>query len=74
MSRTVSILSEGYITLPTGVGTSRRMLSVTYSVDGAMPRIVYLDPDKDTPDERKRVIAEDWQKAQGESPPTIELP
>jgi hypothetical protein len=74
MPRTVSILAVGSIQLPTGVGTSRRMVSVTYSVDGSMPRIVYIDPDKDTPEERRRLIAEDWEKAQAHTPETMEIP
>jgi hypothetical protein len=39
-----------------------------------MPRIVYIDPDKDTPEERRRLIAEDWEKAQAHTPETMEIP
>jgi len=73
MPQTVSILAVGVIQLPSGVGTSRLMRSITYSVDGAMPRIVYLDPENDTPEERRRVIAEDWKQFQNRPPQTLEL-
>jgi hypothetical protein len=74
MPQTVSIITVSEITLPGGLGSSRRMVSITYSVDGGPPRIVYVDPDKDTPDERRRVIAEDWKQAQQHVPETLELP
>jgi hypothetical protein len=74
MPQTVSILAVGSVQLPTGLGTSRRMVSITYSVDGSMPRIVYIDADKDTPEERRRVVAEDWAQAQSHTPETLEIP
>ncbi len=74
MPQTVSIMAVGTVQLPVAPGVTRAMHSITYSVDGSFPRIVYVDADKDTPEERRRAITEDWKKAQTESPPTLELP
>ena len=74
MPRTVNILAVGEVQLPAGPGMTRRMVSITYSVDGSFPRIAYVDAEKDTPEERKRAITEDWQKAQAQKPQTLELP
>ena len=71
MPRTVSILAVSRVQLPVAAGVSRSMTSITYSVDGSPPRIVYIDAEKDTPEERKRAIAEDWKNAQTEKPQTL---
>ena len=70
----VSILAVGVVQLPVGPGVTKRMVSLTYSADGAFPRIAYVEANKDTPEERRRVIAEDLKKAATEVPPTLELP
>jgi hypothetical protein len=70
----VEILAVGEVHLPVGVMATKRMRSITYSADGAMPRIVYVEPDKDTPEERRRLIAEDVKRAAAETRPTLELP
>ena len=69
----VSILAVGEVNLPVSPGVSRRFRSVTYSADGGFPRIVYIDPGKDTPEERRRVIAEDIKQAATETPQMFEL-
>ena len=74
MPLTVSILAVGVVSLPVAPGVMRHVRSVTYSIEGSMPRTVYIDLDKDTPEERKRAIAEDWKKAQTEKPQTLEIP
>ena len=70
----VSILAVGVVQLPVGPGVTKRMVSLTYSADGAFPRIAYLEADKDTPEERRRVIAEDLKKAKAEVPPELTIP
>jgi len=70
----VSILSVGEVQLPVAPGVTRLLRSITYSADGAFPRIVYVEPDKDTPAERRRLIAEDLKKAKEETPEGLTIP
>jgi hypothetical protein len=69
----VSILAVGRVQLPVALGVSKEMVSITYSAGGAFPRIAYVEAEKDTPEERRRVITEDLKKAAAEVPPTLEL-
>jgi hypothetical protein len=68
------ILKVGSVRLPTGLGGDRLMVSLTYSADGAFPRIAYVDAERDSPEERRRVIAEDLERARAEAPQSVELP
>ena len=74
MPETVSILSERRIPRPVAPGVTSDQLAITYAAVGLPPRIVYLDPEKDTPDERKRVIAADIIAARAAKPSTLDLP
>jgi hypothetical protein len=74
MPETVSILRQSVVRLPIGAGSSKEMISLTYTVGGAAPRIVYIDPDHDSEEERKRAIADDIRAAREQTPQTLELP
>ena len=74
MPETVSVLSESLVLLPVAPGITKPMKALTYAAFGIPFRIVYIDPAKDTPDERKRAIADDLRAARQAVPQTLELP
>lgn len=49
-------------------------VAITYSTDDIPPRTVFVDKDKDTPEERQRVIKEDLEAARATKPTSFELP
>ncbi len=73
MPETVHILAESRLTLPTGPGVLREMISLTYAAAGLAPRIVYIDPDHDSPEERKAKIAADLKQARAATPTQVDL-
>lgn len=73
MPETVSILRVQRVPRPSSPGRSRDELAITYAVAGLTPGIVYLDPANDTPEERRRLIAEDVQERRGAKPDTVEI-
>lgn len=74
MPETVSILSIRRIPRPVSPGRWKDQIAISYAAEGLFPRIVYLEPENDSEDERKRVIAEDLKAARNETRPTVELP
>lgn len=70
----VSILAEGKVELPVAPGVFKVFRSVTYVAEDTWPRVVYIDLEKDSLEERRRVIAEDMERAKTERPQTLELP
>ncbi len=74
MPQQVSILSVGTVPLTVAPGVFHYMRSITYATETMFPRTVYLEVDKDTPEERIRIIAEDIEKAKVERPETLEIP
>jgi hypothetical protein len=74
MPETVSILGERTTSLPVAPGVSKPFVAITYVATGLAPRIAYVEAEKDTVDERKRVIAEDIKAARSAPTRTIDLP
>lgn len=74
MPEKVTILSRSVIQTAAGPGIIKPMVSITYSAEHMMPRTVYLDLGKDTPEELRRAIAEDLKRARDPRPETLELP
>ena len=74
MPETVAILRETSIPLPVAPGVTRQMVAITYAAADVGPRIVYIEPGRDSPEERKRVIAADIKAARAETPNTLEIP
>lgn len=70
----VSILAETRIQLLVAPGVFKAVRSITYSADGGFPRVVNIELERDTPEERRRVIAEDIERAKTERPTSFELP
>jgi len=73
MPETVSILHESRVRLPVAPGASRTMIALTYAVADFPPRIVYVDPGHDSPEERKRLITEDLRAARARTPTTLDV-
>lgn len=74
MPETVSILSVRRIPRPVAPGVVKDQVAVTYAAAGLTPRIVYLEPENDTDEERKRLIAADIREARGQTTSTLDLP
>ena len=49
-------------------------VAITYSAEDVHPRTVFVDKDKDTPQERQRVIKEDLEAARAPGKEFLELP
>ncbi len=49
-------------------------IAITYSTPDVPPRTVFVDKEKDTPQERQRVIKEDLEAARAARPTPFELP
>ncbi|KKN36992.1 hypothetical protein LCGC14_0768030 [marine sediment metagenome] len=50
------------------------MVAITYSTSDVPPRTVFVDKDKDTAEERQRVIKEDLEAARAAGAERFELP
>lgn len=74
MPEKVNILSRRTVQAAAGPGIIRPMISVTYAAENMMPRVVYLDALKDSPEELRRVIAEDLRLAREGTVETLDLP
>ncbi|OGQ17419.1 MAG: hypothetical protein A2138_26910 [Deltaproteobacteria bacterium RBG_16_71_12] len=74
MAEQVRIAAERPVDLPASPGTAKRMIMITYVAYDMPPRIVYVDGENDTPEERARVISEDLEVARSSKPPTLNLP
>lgn len=70
----VDILAVGETSLPVGPGAVKRLRTITYSADGAFPRIVYLEPAQDTPEGRRQAIAADLKALQDQALESLEIP
>ena len=46
---------------------------VTYRVGAEAPRSIFIPKDQDTPENRAKLIREDWQKASSFKPETIKV-
>lgn len=73
MPETVHILSRRPLQRPSGVGTTRPMIAVTYSAGGAVPRVVYLNPEEDTAEGLKAAIEADLRDSRRRPPETLEV-
>ena len=73
MPRTVRIHGVSPISVPGGATGVHQLLAISYSVDGGLPRAVVIDADNNTPEERRRVIAEDIERTKSEAPESFEL-
>lgn len=49
-------------------------VAITYATPEVPPRTVYIDKDKDTPEERQRVIKADLEAVRAEPRETLEIP
>ena len=70
----VSILAEGKVELPVAPGVFKVFRSITYATEDMWPRVVYIELEKDSEEERVRVIRDDLERAKTERPQTLELP
>lgn len=61
---------------PTGdpPGTTGPGVAITYSTPDVGPRTVFIEADKDSPEERQRVIKEDLEAVRGTRREYIDLP
>lgn len=74
MPETVSILSVRTVRRPVAPGVTSDQYAVTYAATGLTPRVVYVDVEKYSDDELRRVIAEDLRQARGAPAKTLEIP
>ena len=74
MPESVTILSRRTVQAAAGPGVVLPMVSVTYAAEGMMPRVVFLDAAKASPEDLRRVIAEDLRLAREGAVETLVLP
>ena len=55
-------------------GDLRDVVAITYATAAVAPRTVFIDKEKDTPQERQRVIKEDLEAARAARSTPFELP
>lgn len=55
-------------------GDPRDVVAITYATAAVPPRTVFIDKEKDTPQERQRVIKEDLEAARAARSVPFELP
>jgi len=59
----VKILSEFEFDTYPKIGETKRVVAVTYQIEGMSPRTVWIDKDKYTDENLKKLIQEDLEKA-----------
>lgn len=74
MPKEVLIRSVEEMALFDEAGVGREVVAITYATAAVAPRTVFIDKDKDTPEERQRVIKEDLEAARAAKSTTLELP
>lgn len=74
MPETVLIRSVEELVHFDDAGVGRDVVAVTYASAAVAPRTVFIDKDKDTLDERQRVIKEDLEAVRAAKSTPIDLP
>ena len=74
MPELVRVLSVTEVPAAEALAGEVDQVAITYSTSDVPPRTVFVDKEKDTPEERQRVIREDLEAARADRGETLELP
>ncbi|MGH6996678.1 MAG: hypothetical protein ACREEO_00735 [Phenylobacterium sp.] len=74
MPEKVTDIREARLFHPVSPGVDGELVQVVYAASDGVPRNVYIPVERDSPEERIRVIAEDLAAVRSTIPKTLELP